>query len=295
MAKMYCVTCGNIGQPKSGMNMVIFILLLLFTFIGAFIYWAIVKGNKCRYCGSTQIVPLNSPMAINHQNMVNASLQQQQFTAAPVQMPVVNSAQQAFIPEPVQPTIIEEQYAIDKDINGGLIEFFGLKQWYDATFNDEQKHRLEQNYNQPTEPNKLANGRVKFKFANVDVLQFLYAWLDKLKSNQFDDVRPLIDDYFKHEANKFCQIDDDRWDNEQYYKSWFSLMKYRIDKLNQLKSQTYYQYAGFNPVKDNFTSQECLDLAGKRFNVFNGELDREFDKHFAEPIKGCRCNPQGIK
>lgn len=68
MAQMYCVTCGNIDEPKGGMNMFIFLVLLFLTFIGAFIYWAIVKGKKCRHCGSNQMLPLNSPVAIQALN-----------------------------------------------------------------------------------------------------------------------------------------------------------------------------------------------------------------------------------
>ena len=197
-------------------------------------------------------------------------------------------------PEPVPELPPAETFAIDKNINGGLIEFFGLERWYRATFNDEQKHRLEERFG-VVAGNKLTSGPVRFKFTNVDILQFLYDLEEKLKPQAFSDVYKLVDEQFKIEAGKFCKIDNDRWSNEKYYKSWFVLMKYRIDALSKIKNDNYSKKGQFDAIEDDFTTQPCLDIKDKDFNVLNGELDRAFDQHFFEPIEGCRCTVRGYR
>ena len=187
-----------------------------------------------------------------------------------------------------------ETFAIEQNINGGLIEFFGLQRWYQATFNDEQKHRLEDRFG-TVSGNKLASGPVKFKFANADILQFLYDLEEKLKPQEFSDLYKLVDEQYKIEAGKFCKIDNNRWNNEKYYKSWFALMKPRIDSLTKLKEDGYFKQGQFDAINDNFATQPCLDISGKGFNILNGDLDRAFDKHFFEPIEGCRCTVRGYR
>ena len=217
----------------------------------------------------------------------NTQHQQAQLQPQPTPTPVAPSE-----PKPDLPPV--ETFAIDKNINGGLIEFFGLQRWYQTTFNDEQKHRLEDRFG--TEAgNKLASGSVRFKFANVDILQFLYDLEEKLKPQAFNDVYKLVDEQFKVEAGKFCKIDDDRWNNEKYYKSWFALMKYRIDALSKLKDDNYFKQGQFDAIEDNYAMKPCLDISGKGFNILNGELDRAFDQHFFEPINGCRCAIRGYR
>ena len=198
--------------------------------------------------------------------------------------------------EPKLPTELPplETFAIDKNINGGLIEFFGLQRWYQTAFNDEQKHRLEERFG-IVAGNKLASGPVRFKFANVDILQFFYGLEEKLKPQEFSDIYKLVDEQYKVEAGKFCKIDDDRWNNEKYYKSWFALMKPRIDALTKLKDDNYFKQGQFDMVNDNYATQPCLDISGKGFNILNGELDRAFDQHFFEPIEGCRCTVRGYR
>lgn len=185
-----------------------------------------------------------------------------------------------------------EVFAINKNIHGGLMEFFGLQRWYEAVFNDEQKHRLEERFG-VVAGNKLASGPVRFKFANVDILQFLYDLEEKLKPQAFSDVYKLVDEQFKIEAGKFCKIDNDRWDNEKYYKSWFALMKYRIDALSKLKNDDYFKQGQFDVIEYDLATQPCMDISGKGFNILNGDLDRAFDQHFFEPIDGCRCTVRG--
>lgn len=292
MAKqVYCNNCGVVSEAGlKGSTWITFVLLLFYIVPGIiYMIWRRTGTGQCRACGSSNVVPCNSPMA-------QQQLQRTQVPSPqPIQMPPTQVPQQPQ-PQPVAQPEPEpvEQYAIDRPINGGLIEFYKLQNWYNAVFDDEQKYRLEQQFGDDN-GNKLASGGVRYKFANVDVLQFFSFWLDKLKAKKFDDVRPLIDDQFKHEASKFCAIDDERWDNEKYYKNWFALMKNRIDALNRLKSNNYFTKATFNPVKDDYTTQPCLDIAQQTFNIYNGELDRAFDQHFAQPIEGCRCNVKGCK
>lgn len=200
------------------------------------------------------------------------------------------------VPEPILPPELPstETFAIDKNINGGLIEFFGLERWYQTTFNDEQKYRLEERFG-TVSGNKLASGPVRFKFANVDILQFLYDLEEKLKPQAFNDVYKLVDEQFKVEAGKFCKIDNNRWDNEKYYKSWFALMKHRIDALGKLKDDNYFKQGQFDAIDDNHATKPCLDISGKGFSILNGDLDRAFDEHFFEPIEGCRCTVRGYR
>lgn len=212
--------------------------------------------------------------------------------------------QQATIPQPTPTPVAPsepklespplETFAIDQNINGGLVEFFGLQRWYQTSFNNEQKHRLEERFG-IVSGNKLASGPVRFKFANVDILQFLYDLEEKLKPQEFSDLYELVDEQFKVEAGKFCKIDEDRWNNEKYYKSWFALMKPRIDSLTKLKEDGYFKQGQFDAINDNFTTQPCLDIGGKGFNILNGDLDRAFDQHFFEPIEGCRCTVRGYR
>jgi len=212
--------------------------------------------------------------------------------------------QQATIPHPTPTPVAPsepklespplETFAIDQNINGGLIEFFGLQRWYQTSFNNEQKHRLEERFG-IVSGNKLASGPVRFKFANVDILQFLYDLEEKLEPQEFIDLYKLVDEQYKVEAGKFCKIDEDRWNNEKYYKSWFALMKPRIDSLTKLKEDGYFKQGQFDAIDDNFATQPCLDIGGKGFNILNGDLDRAFDQHFFEPIEGCRCTVRGYR
>ena len=232
----------------------------------------------CSQCGG-----LEEALPQHQQSAIQQSYSPPQPTPTPVSPP-----------EPVPELPPAETFAIDKNINGGLIEFFGLERWYRATFNDEQKHRLEERFG-VVAGNKLTSGPVRFKFTNVDILQFLYDLEEKLKPQEFTDIYKLIDEQFKIEAGKFCKIDNDRWSNEKYYKSWFSLMKYRINALSKLKQDNYFKQGQFDAIKDNFATKPCLDISGKGFNILNGELDRAFDQHFFEPIKGCRCTVRGYR
>lgn len=232
-------------------------------------------------------MPLHSPAAQQAMQRQQAPIQQAQLQPQPTPTPVAP-------PEPTPDLPPAEIFAIDKNINGGLIEFFGLGRWYQATFNDEQKHRLEERFG-VVSGNKLASGPVRFKFANVDVLQFLYDLEEKLKPQEFSDVYKLVDEQYKVEAGKFCKIDNNRWNNEKYYKSWFALMKPRIDSLTKLKEDGYFKQGQFDAINDNFATQPCLDISGKGFNILNGDLDRAFDKHFFEPIEGCRCTVRGYR
>lgn len=241
-------------------------------------------------------MPMHSPLAQqtiqrqqDRQDYENVMRELNEWKAQSAPEPVVEPNLPPSLPPEIPPA---EVFAIDKNINGGLIEFFGLQRWYEATFNDEQKHRLEERFG-TVSGNKLASGAVKFKFANVDVLQFLYDLEEKLKSQKFSDVYKLIDEQYKVEAGKFCKIDDDRWNNEKYYKSWFSLMKPRIDALNKLKSDNYFVEGQFDVIDDNYTTQSCLTMRNKGFNILSGDLDRAFDSHFFEPIEGCRCTVRG--
>ena len=279
-SKVYCGNCGSTTHPKIAGSIIITLILLFCAIVPGLIYqiWR-GKNKRCRKCGSPSIMPLNSPAA-------QRAIQPQQ---APIPQPTPAPVA-PFEPKPdLQPV---ETFAIDKNINGGLIEFFGLQRWYQATFNDEQKHRLEDRFGTES-GNKLASGPVRFKFANVDILQFLYDLEEKLKSQEFSDVYKLVDEQFKIEAGKFCKIDDDKWNNEEYYKSWFALMKHRIDALNKLKNDNYFEQGEFVVSEYNFATQPCLDISHKGFNILNGDLDRAFDEHFFEPIDGCRCTVKG--
>ena len=237
----------------------------------------------CSQCGGVEeALP-------KHQNM-----QHQQATIQPEYPQPQHTT--SLVPEPKLPPELPptKTFAIDKNINGGLIEFFGLERWYQTTFNDEQKHRLEERFGSVS-GNNLASGPVRFKFANVDILQFLYDLEKKLKPQEFRDVYNLVDEQFQIEAGKFCKIDNNRWDNEKYYKSWFALMKHRIDALGKLKDDNYFKQGQFDAIDDNHATKPCLDISGKGFSILNGDLDRAFDEHFFEPIEGCRCTVRGYR
>ena len=237
----------------------------------------------CSQCGGVEeALP-------KHQNM-----QHQQATIQPEYPQPQHTT--SLVPEPKLPPELPptKTFAIDKNINGGLIEFFGLERWYQTTFNDEQKHRLEERFGSVS-GNNLASGPVRFKFANVDILQFLYDLEKKLKPQEFRDVYNLVDEQFQIEAGKFCKIDNSRWDNEKYYKSWFALMKHRIDALGKLKDDNYFKQGQFDAIDDNHATKPCLDISGKGFSILNGDLDRAFDEHFFEPIEGCRCTVRGYR
>lgn len=280
-AQVYCSNCGKTGKSKVAGSLLITFILIWFFFIPAIIYeiWR-AKNKRCRNCGSQNIMPVNSPMA--QQRLKHNNAPAPQLIPQPVQ---IHEAPQS---QPV------ELYAIDEPINGGLIEFFGLSHWYEAVFTDEQQFHLEQNFGE-AEGNRLASGGVRFKFPNVDVIQFLYGWQESLSADEESELKMLVDEQLKREASKFCKIDDNRWDNEKYYKSWFALMKHRIDALTKLKSNNYFAEARFDPVNDNYKSEACDHIGHEVFNIQNGELDRAFDQHFSEPIKGCRCSIRGIK
>lgn len=286
--QVYCNNCGSTSNPKVAGSIIITLILVWFAVVPAIIYeiWR-GKNKRCRQCGSPAIMPLHAPAAQQAMQRQQTPIQQAPLQPQPTPAPVVPSE-----PKPKLPPA--ETYAIDKDITGGLIEFFGLDRWYQATFNDEQKHRLEECFG-TVSGNKLASGSVRFKFANVDALQFLYELEEKLKPQSYNDIYKLVDEQFRIEAGKFCKIDNDRWDNEKYYKSWFALMKYRIDALSKLKKDNYFKQGQFDAIDDNFATQPCLDISGKGFNILNGDLDRAFDQHFFEPTKGCRCTVRGYR
>lgn len=298
--QVYCSNCGSTSNPKRAGSIIITLILVWFAVIPAIIYeiWR-SKNKRCGQCGSAAIMPLHSPAAQqamqrqlaptqqDRQDYENIMRELNELKSQPTPIPIINSK-----PAPELP--ITETFAIDKNINGGLIEFFGLQGWYQATFNEEQKHRLADRFGTVSD-NKLASGPVRFKFANVDILQFLYDLEEKLKPQEFSDVYKLVDEQYKIEAGKFCKIDDDRWNNEKYYKSWFALMKPRIDSLTKLKEDGYFKQGQFDVVDDNYSTQPCLDIKDKGFNILNSDLDRAFDSHFFEPIAGCRCTVRGYR
>ena len=264
------------------------LILVWFAIVPAVIYeiWR-GKNKRCRQCGSPAIMPLHSPAAQQAIQRQQVPIQQAQLQPLPIPAPVAP-------PEPTPDLPPAETFAIDQNISGGLIEFFGLQRWYQAVFDDEQKHRLEQRFGEVS-GNKLASGAVRFKFSNVDALQFLFDLEEKLKPQAYSDIYKLVDEQYKIEAGKFCKINTDRWDDEKYYKSWFALMKNRIDALSKLKADNYFKQGQFDAIEDNYSTKPCLDISGKGFNVLNGELDRAFDQHFFEPIDGCRCAIRGYR
>lgn len=298
--QVYCSNCNSVTTPKPSGSVIITLILILFYIIPGIIYeiWR-GKNKRCGRCGSPSIMPLHSPAAQQAIQRQKAPVQQDRQDYENV-MRELNALKAQTAPEPViEPQLPPslppaETFAIDKNINGGLIEFFGLQRWYQATFSDEQKHRLEERFD-IVSGNKLASGPVRFKFANVDILQFLYELEEKLKPQKFSDIYKLVDEQYKIEASKFCKIDDDRWNNEKYYKSWFALMKPRIDALTKLKEDGYFKQGQFDMANDNYATQPCLDISGKGFNILNGELDSAFDQHFFEPIEGCRCTVRGYR
>lgn len=302
--RVYCSNCKSVTIPKPSGSVIITLILILFYIIPGIIYeiWR-GKNKRCGQCGSSAIMPLHSPAAQqaiqrqkapkpqDRQDYENIMRELSALKSQPTPEPVVEIKLPPSLPPDLPPA---EIFAIDKNINGGLIEFFGLQRWYEAVFNDEQKHRLEERFG-VVSGNKLASGPVRFKFANVDVLRFLYDLEEKLKPQEFSDVYKLVDEQYKIEAGKFCRIDNDRWKNEKYYKSWFALMKYRIDALGKLKNDNYFKQAQFDVSDDNYATKPCLDISGKGFDILNGDLDRAFDEHFFEPIEGCRCTVRGYR
>lgn len=291
--------CPNQGKStlhyrnNKEINWLMHLVLAIFTLGVWIIGWAFiaiyhvltkpVAGKwTCSQCGGLE------EELHQHQNM-----QHQQSTIKP-EYPQQQILSPLSEPKPTPDLPPVEAFAINKNINGGLIEFFGLDRWYQATFNDEQKYRLEERFG-TVAGNKLASGPVRFKFANIDILQFLYDLEEKINPQEFSDVYKLVDEQFKVEAGKFCKIDDDRWNNEKYYKSWFALMKHRIDALSKLKNDNYSKKGQFDAIDDDFATQPCLDISGKGFDIINGDLDRAFDQHFFEPIEGCRCIVRGYK
>lgn len=286
--QVYCNNCGSMTTSKVSGSIFITLILVWFAVIPAIIYEAWRAKNKvCRECGSSSIMPLHAPAAQQAMQRQQAPIQPVYSQPQPAPQPVAVSN-----PKPDLPPV--EVFAINKNIDGGLIEFFGLKRWYEAVFDNEQKYRLEERFG-TVSGNKLASGAVKFKFSNVDALQFLYELEEKLEPKAFSDIYKLVDEQYKIEAGKFCKIDDERWNSEKYYKSWFTLMKYRIDALNKLKADNYFTKGQLDVVEDNFSTQPCLDISNKGFNVLNGDLDRAFDEHFFEPIEGCRCVVRGFR
>ncbi len=300
--QVYCSNCNSVTTPKPSGSVIITVILIFFYIIPGIIYeiWR-GKNKRCGQCGSPSIMPLHSPAAQQAMQRQQVPMQNDRADYENL-MHELNAWKSQSAPKPVvehAPTLPPElppaeTFAIEQNINGGLIEFFGLQRWYQATFNDEQKHRLEDRFG-TVSGNKLASGPVHFKFANVDVLQFLYDLEEKLKPQEFSDVYKLVDEQYKIEAGKFCKIDNNRWDNEKYYKSWFALMKYRIDALSKLKNDSYFKQGQFDVIEYDLATQPCLDISGKGFNILNGDLDRAFDKHFFEPIEGCRCTVRGYR
>lgn len=286
--KVYCSNCGSTSSPTVAGSIIITFILIWFAIVPAIIYeiWR-AKNKRCRQCGSPAIMPLHSPAAQHAMQRQQAPVQQAYSQPDPTLVSVATSESTPDLPP-------AETFAIDQNINGGLIEFFGLQRWYQATFNDEQKYRLEERFN-VVSGNKLVSGPVRFKFANVDISQFLYDFEEKLKPQEFSDVYKLVDEQYKIEAGKFCKIDDNRWNNEKYYKSWFALMKPRIDALSKLKNDNYFKQGQFDVINDDSATQPCLDISNKGFSILNDDLDRAFDQHFFEPIEGCRCTVRGYR
>ena len=304
--QVYCSNCKSVTTPKPSGSVIITLILILFYIIPGIIYeiWR-GKNKRCGQCGSSSIMPLHSPAAQQAIQLQQAPTPQDRQDYENIMRELndwkTQSAPESVIkPAPKLPPELPpnlppvEVFAINKNIHGGLMEFFGLQRWYEAVFNDEQKHRLEERFG-VVAGNKLTSGPVRFKFTNVDILQFLYDLEEKLKPQAFSDVYKLVDEQFKIEAGKFCKIDNDRWSNEKYYKSWFVLMKYRIDALSKIKNDNYSKKGQFDAIEDDFTTQPCLDIKDKDFNVLSGELDRAFDQHFFEPIAGCRCTVRGYR
>ena len=304
--QVYCSNCKSVTTPKPSGSVIITLILILFYIIPGIIYeiWR-GKNKRCGQCGSSSIMPLHSPAAQQAIQLQQAPTPQDRQDYENIMRELndwkTQSAPESVIkPAPKLPPELPpnlppvEVFAINKNIHGGLMEFFGLQRWYEAVFNDEQKHRLEERFGVVAD-NKLASGPVRFKFANVDILQFLYDLEEKFKHQEFTDIYKLIDEQFKIEAGKFCKIDNDRWNNEKYYKSWFALMKYRIDALSKLKQDNYFKQGQLEAIDDNFATKPCLDISGKGFSVLDGELDRAFDQHFFEPIEGCRCTVRGYR
>lgn len=62
MAQMYCVTCGNVDNPKSSKSILLLLLLFCLGVIPGLIYLVISGKKLCRACNSNQLVPLNSPI-----------------------------------------------------------------------------------------------------------------------------------------------------------------------------------------------------------------------------------------
>lgn len=66
MSQQICSNCGTVGKPKTvtkGSFLIELVLWLSFLFPG-FLYsmWRLSSKTKgCRYCGSENMVPLNSP------------------------------------------------------------------------------------------------------------------------------------------------------------------------------------------------------------------------------------------
>lgn len=294
--QVYCSNCGSTTNPKVAGSIIITVILIWFAVVPAVIYeiWR-GKNKRCRACSSPSIMPLHSPaaqQAINHQNESLTQKNKQASQALAQESGYWDPQPKVDIEPDIKPPV--ESFAIDKNIDGGLIEFFGLERWYQAAFNDEQKYRLEKRFGEVS-GNKLASGPVRFKFTNTDTLNFLYDIEEKLKPQEYNDLYQLVDEQYKIEAGKFCKIDDDRWINEKYYKSWFALMKPRIDALNKLKADNYFTKGQIDVVDDNNTTQPCLEISGKGFNILNSDLDRTFDQHFLEPISGCRCTVRGYR
>lgn len=78
MAKMYCVSCGNITRVTSNRSYLLLIILLFIGLVPGIIYFFLTGKEKCRACGSLNVIPLDSPVAqraleqeINNRNRNN--------------------------------------------------------------------------------------------------------------------------------------------------------------------------------------------------------------------------------
>ena len=135
--QVYCSNCGSTTNPKVAGSIMITLILVWFAIVPAVIYeiWR-GKNKRCRQCGSPATMPLHSPAAQQAIQRQQVPIQQAQLQPLPIPAPVAP-------PEPTPDLPLAETFAIDQNISGGLIEFFGLQRWDQADFVYEQKHRIE--------------------------------------------------------------------------------------------------------------------------------------------------------
>lgn len=184
----------------------------------------------------------------------------------------------------------------------GLIGFYKLENWYQSSFDESQRQRLRDIFNHDDSVNKygkwqnsLDKDEVKFE-AQQHEWRFLYDMLLRLQAKRNQDLYIIVEDLLKSKIRTIYHIDDERWHNEKYYKSWFILRTYDFAKISRLQeSSDYMPYVKFNPVKDMFTSDICKELSKKVFLINSYEFNLAYEKHFKEPIQHCRCCLMALK